>query len=427
LDYTRKSIGEEAMKVLIVTQYFPPEMGAPQARLHELGTRLKAMGHEITVLTALPNYPTGRIFEGYRWRVKVKEVINGMKVVRTCLYPSKSGKTLPRLLSYLSFGFSSVLPGVWGISRQDVVLIESPPLFLVPFALLISRIVRGKAVMMVSDIWPDIIVRMGHASEKSLSVKAMLWLERLAYNHSYAVALTNPGAVKQIRERFAHLKNITVISNGVDTKMFSPEFRNEEVRCKYGAGPDDFLVGYCGLHGLAQGLEVILHAATKLRDRSDIKLIMIGDGPTKEELVRKSRELNLTNLRFCDRRSKSEMPELLASLDASLVPLSARFPGTMPSKVYEALASGTPPIVAKGCEAETLVVEFEVGQCYEPGDANEMADAILYLAEDRPRLQKIRENCIKLSKRFDRDIIAERTENILTTVHEGRQLPEVAW
>ena len=415
------------MRLLIITQYFPPEMGAPQARLHELAKRLKAMGHEITVLTALPNYPTGRIFEGYRARPRVTEVIDGMKVVRTWLYPSKSGRTLPRLLSYLSFGFSSLLLGVWGIHRQDVVLIESPPLFLVPFALLISRAVRGKAVMMVSDIWPDIIVRIGHASEKSLSVRTMLWLEKFSYNHSYAVALTNPGAVSQIHERFPHLENVTVISNGVDTRMFSSEFRKEQVRAGFGAGPDDFLVGYCGLHGLAQGLEVVLETAARLAERSDIKFVMIGDGPTKDDLIRKSRELNLTNLSFHDKRPKSDMPKILASLDASLVPLSARFPGTMPSKVYEALASGTPPIVAKGCEAETLVSESEAGQCYEPGDAEQMAAAILYLAEDRPRLQRIKDNCIRLSGRFDRDAIAQRTEKILRTVQEGGQLPEVAW
>jgi glycosyltransferase involved in cell wall biosynthesis len=116
---------------------------------------------------------------------------------------------------------------------------------------------------------------------------------------------------------------------------------------------------------------------------------------------------------------------VLASLDASLVPLSARFPGTMPSKVYEALASGTVPIVAKGCEAEPLVTEFEAGRCYEPGDADEMAQAILGLAQNHSVLEKTRDNCIKLSKRFDRAVIAKRTEKILTAVCDGRSLPEV--
>jgi len=415
------------MRLLIITQYFPPEMGAPQARLYELAKRLQRMGHQITVLTALPNYPTGRIFEGYRHRLRLTEAIDGIKVVRTCLYPSKSGKTLPRLLSYLSFGITSALVGVWGLGKQDVVLIESPPLFLAPFALIVSKITRGKAVMMVSDIWPDIIIRMGHASETSLSVKAMLWLEKFSYRHSHAVALTNPGACGQIHERFPHLRKVTVISNGVDTRMFCPDFRNGKLRSELGAGPDDFLVGYCGLHGLAQGLEVILEAAARLKDRPAIKFVMIGDGPTKEELIQKAKEMRLSNLVFYDRRPKSEMPEVVASLDVSLIPLLARFPGTMPSKVYEAMASGTPPIVAKGCEGEVLINQFEAGLCYEPGDAGEMATAILKLAEDHSLLQRVRDNCRKVSKRFDRDLIAERTERILAAVNEDRQLPEVNW
>lgn len=415
------------MKLLIVTQYFPPETGAPQARLYELAKRLRQMEHEVTILTALPNYPTGRIFEGYQYRARVTETLDGIKVVRTCLYPSKSSKILPRLLSYLSFGITSVLLGIWKLGRQDVVLIESPPLFLVPFVLLISKIKRGKAVMMVSDIWPDIIIRMGHASQKNLSVKAMLWLEKFSYNHSYAVALTNPGACDQIRKRFPHLRNVTVISNGVDTKMFSPEFRKDELRLKLGAGGDDFLVGYCGLHGLAQGLEVILAAAEKLKNRSDIRFAMIGDGPTKEKLVEMAKKMKLSNLRFFERRPKSEMPGILASLDVSLVPLLARFPGTMPSKVYEALASATPPIVAKGCEAEELVTQFEAGRCYEPGDPLEMAAVIQGLADNRELWSKIRNNCIKLAKRFDRNVIAQCTEGILTSIAQGKSLPKINW
>jgi len=415
------------MNLLIITQYFPPEMGAPQARLFELAKRLKAVGHEITVLTAMPNYPTGRVFDGYRGRIRKTETLEGIKVVRTCLYPSKSSRTLPRLFSYLSFGMSSALIGAWGLGKQDVVLIESPPLFLVPFALFTAKVVRGKAVMMVSDIWPDILIRMGHASEKSMSVRAMLWLEAYAYKHAHAVALTNPGACRQISERFPNLQNVTVISNGVDTQLFRPDLRNDSIRRQFGAGPDDFLVGYCGLHGLAQGLEVVVDAAELLKDNANIKFIMVGDGPTKEELVAKAAKKNLPNLAFYGRRLKSEMPAILASLDASLVTLAGRFPGTMPSKIYEALASGTPPIVAKGCEGEALVTEYGTGRCYEPLDANEMAQAILQLAEARQQAGGTRQACIALSGRFDRDLIARRTEQILTAIHENESLPQIKW
>lgn len=413
--------------MLIVTQYFPPEMGAPQARLYELAKRLKGIGHEITIITGMPNYPTGKIFDGYKYKLRKIESMDGIRIVRTCLYPSKSSKTIPRLLSYMSFGLSSLLLGSWGIGRQDVVLIESPPLFLVPFALLISKIVRGKAVMMVSDIWPDLIIRMGYASEDSMTTKAMLWLEKYGYNHSYAVALTNPGAWEQIRSRFPALKYPTVISNGVDTTMFRPDLKDEKVRAVYGAGPDDFLIGYCGLHGLAQGLQVVIEAAEKLKDMKNVKFIMIGDGPVKEELQKLAASKELTNLTFYDRCAKKDMPAILASLDISLVTLSGRFPGTMPSKIYEAFASGTPPLVAKGCEGESLVNQFDTGRCYEPCDPDDMAAMIRVLVSDRKLLDETSARCVELATRFDRAVIAERTNAILTAVAEGKELPEVKW
>ena len=413
------------MRLLILTQYFPPEMGAPQARLSELARRLKDKGHTITVLTAMPNYPTGKVFDGYRRKLFMEEEMDGIRVIRTWIYPSKSSRTLPRLLSYFSFVLSSVLLGIWRLGKQDVVLFESPPLFLVPSGLIVGRVTGARVIMNCSDIWPDIIVRMGHTTGGPF-LKAMEWLEKFGYEHSDAVAVTNPGAMAQVRERFPHVTT-TVISNGVDTGFFTPEHRSTETRAEFGAGDDDFLVGYCGLHGLAQGLEVVIGAAEKLLNHPNIKIVMIGDGPVKDDLVGAAKDKGLTNLTFHDRRPKKDMPAILASCDVSLVPLLVRLPGTMPSKVYEALAPGTPPIVARQCEGDTLVSQFNAGRTYEPLDADEMAQAILDLANNPEEYQKVRENCIALAGRFDRDVIAEQTESILRAVADRRPLPDVSW
>ena len=415
------------MKLLIVTQYFPPEMGAPQARLSELAKRLRDAGHEITVLTALPNYPTGKIFDDYRCKLRVTEEIDGIRVIRTWIWPSKSLSFVPRLFSYMTFALSCVLLGIWGLGKHDVVLLESPPLFLMPSGLLISKIVKGKAVMMVADVWPECLVQTGHAKD-GFALRMMFALEKYAYNRCRAVALTNPGARDHIRQRFPHLKEgITVISNGVDTKMFRPDLASQQTRQDLGAGGDDFLVGYCGLHGGAQGLDVVVRAAEKLKDCPHVKIVMIGDGPTKEDLIAAADSMGLTNIRFLDRVPKNQMPSLLASLDTSLIPLKVRYPQTMPSKVYEALASGVPPIVAKGCQAEALVMPNDAGRCYEPGDENELAAAIRELADDKQLWMRIRENGLQLSKRFDRDILAQRTGEIFTAVAEDKPLPEIQW
>ncbi|GMU23985.1 MAG: glycosyltransferase WbuB [Phycisphaerae bacterium] len=414
------------MKLLIITQYFPPEMGAPQARLSELARRLQSMGHEITVLTAMPNYPTGRVFEGYRRRLRVTEQRDGMRVIRTWVWPSKSSRMLPRLFCYLSFALSCLVLGHWGIGKQNLVMIETPPLFLPPFGLLIGKLKRARTVLMIADIWPDILVQMGHAREGP-ALRMMYRLERFCYEHANGVALTTPGMWSQVRERFPHLPNVTLISNGVDTGLFRPAARDLRVREELGAGPDQLLVGYCGLHGLAQGLEIVLDAAERLKDRHDIRFVMIGDGPTKEAVVQKARELNLPGVRLQDQRPKSDMPAIVASLDVSLMPLGVRIPGAMPSKVYEAMASGAVPVVAKGTDADRLLTEHQAGLSYEPGDLNGLVECIAQLAEDRNVLRNLRQNAIQLAQRFDRRVLAERSAAVLTAIAEGRPAPPVLW
>ena len=218
-----------------------------------------------------------------------------------------------------------------------------------------------------------------------------------------------------------------MISNGVDTSMFSPSLRRDEVRRSIGARNGEFLVGYCGLHGLAQGLDAVVHAAKRLESEERIRFVLIGDGPVKEHLVSLARELNATSIRFCDPKPKKAMPSIVASCDAMLVPLVARLPGTMPSKIYEALASGTPPIVARGCEGETLVKQYRVGSTFEPMDGAGLAKAVKELAVDSSGRQAMRIRARELALRFDRDLLASRTEGVLEAVHSGQSLPEITW
>ncbi|MBU0638637.1 MAG: glycosyltransferase family 4 protein [Planctomycetes bacterium] len=413
------------MRIGILTQYFPPEMGAPQARLYELAIRLQARGHELTILTAMPNYPTGRVFQEYRRRVLCKERIDGMRVIRTPIYPSKSTNLIVRLASYMSFVVSSLLLGTWSVGKLDLLIVESPPLFLGLAGIPLSWLTRSKMVFMVSDIWPDVAVRMGDM----ISAKQARILERLegfVYRRAACVALTNPGAVEQVLSRFPEVP-CSVISNGVDTAFFRPDCRSEAVRAEFGIGPEQFAVGYCGLHGIFQGLDVVVRAAELLRDEPRIRFVMVGDGPTKEALVVQARAANLDNIVFHDRQPKKRMPEILASMDVSLIPLAAALPGTMPSKVYEALAAGVPMVVTAGCEAEQLIRRYDVGRMFAAGDAAQLAAGIRELAENAQVHDAVRTNSLALAERFDRNRIAERTERLLQAVAAGAPFPEVTW
>ena len=409
------------MRITVLTQNFAPEMGATAVRLYELTTRLAARGHSVTVITAMPNYPTGRVFDGYRGKLRVEEEMDGVRVVRTWVRPSESPKPFPRLLSYLSFVASSMVLGWRRLGRQDIVLFDSPPLFLVPAGLAFGRISGGRVVMNVSDIWPDVAVRL-----RMPMGGPTLWflrlLERMGYRGSDAVATPTRVAREQIARRYPGVRS-TVVANGVDLGLFSPSLRSDEVRRSLGAGPDDFLVGYCGLHGLFQGLEAVVEAADRLRDYPAVRFAMVGDGPSKKSLVALADERGVTNLGFEDTVPRSAVASILASCDAAVVPLAAKLPGTMPSKVFEALASGVPLIVSRGCEAEALVEEHGVGRAFTPLDAGDLASVVAEMAEDRRARQAMGGRARELSRQFDLDEVVSRQEAILTAVTTGEPIP----
>jgi glycosyltransferase involved in cell wall biosynthesis len=413
------------MKIAILTQYFPPEMGAPQARLYELAVRLQARGHELTIVTAMPNYPTGRIHAEYRRRAFCTERMNGMKVIRTPIYPSKSANLAVRLASYMSFVASSLLMGTWSVGKQDLLIVESPPLFLGLSGVPMSYLSRSRMILMVADIWPDVLVRMGNMIGGT-QVKILEQLEGFLYRRSACVALTNPGAVEQIRSRFPDVP-CSVISNGVDTTFFRPDLRSEKIRAEFGIGPGQFAAGYCGLHGIFQGLEVVLEAAKRLGEDPHVRFVMVGEGPTKEALMARARAAGLDNVVFHPRQPKNRMPGILASMDASIIPLAAALPGTMPSKVYEALAAGVPMIVTAGCEAEQLIRRYNVGRLFAARDADALANAVKELAANPALCQTIRTEAVRLAQRFDRRVIAQRTEQLLQAVVARKPLPQVEW
>ena len=396
------------LRILFLTQNFPPEIGAKAARLYELARRLAVRGHDVRVISAMPNYPTGRVFPGFRGRVRVEECIEDVEVVRTWLKPSNSAQSFPRLVSYLTFVASSLLFGIRGMGRRDIVFIESPPLFLVLAGLLIGRMARARIVMNVSDVWPETAVRAG-LEMQGISLMLMERLERLGYEKSDLVTATTLKASESIASRFPQVAT-AVIPGGTDMALFRPERRSEDLRASLGLGEADFLVGYCGLHGLFQGLEVVISAAEKLRDHPRIKFVLTGDGPTKKTLVELATAARLDNVVFKDPLPREEVGELVASVDVALVPLAAQLPGTMPSKVYETLACGVPLIVSEGCEAAPLVTDHALGRVVRPLDADALAAAIVDLLDDPAEVRRIRRDARRMAKRYDLDEVARGAE-----------------
>ena len=400
------------MKLLILTQYFPPEVGAPQNRLYELALRLKSKGIDISVLTAMPNYPQMIVHKEYKGKCYCKEDMNGLKVHRSWIYVSKSKSIIPRLLNYFSFVFSSLWFGLFKIRKQDVLLVESPPLFLEITAYLLSRAKGAKMIFNVSDLWPESAEKLDIISNKTLLSMATK-LEEFCYRKSSLITGQTQGIVRNIQSRFPN-KRVYWLKNGVDIKFYDVNKTQSESnawRKANGYSDEDFILFYGGIIGHAQGLDIILNAAKILEDKPRIKFVMLGSGPEKERLLALKEELKLNNLEFYDAVPKSKMQEIIMDMNATIVPLKKLdlFKGAIPSKIFENLALKKPVLLGLEGEAKELFIdEGNCGLSFEPENTEDLVKQILVLYNNPELSKQLGENGLKYaSENFNRYKIAE--------------------
>lgn len=332
------------MRILILTQYYPPEMGAPQNRLADLARRMQARGHHVTVVTAMPNYPAGRVFQAWRGRALARETVDGIDILRSWIYLPRRRSTAFQLASYGSFVMSAALTAPFRAARVDLVLWESPPLFLAPTAYLLARRLGARLVMNVSDLWPQSAIDLGMLKSGRLQ-KLFRWLERSAYRAADIVTGQTDHIVDNVRAVSPETPAV-LFPNGVDLDYFQRKPRNAALLERLGIAADAHVVGYVGTFGRAQALEQVLDAADRLRERSDIAFFMMGDGPQGQKIRDMARERELRNVVFSPPQSRETMPSVLSSLDVAVVPLADRpvFEGARPSKMFELFAMQVPVI-----------------------------------------------------------------------------------
>lgn len=396
------------MRILILTQYFPPEVGAPQNRLYELAVRMQRLGADVTILTAMPNYPEMKVHERYRRKLYKYEEMDGLKVHRSWIFVSKSGSIIPRLLNYFSFVFTSFFTGWFKLRKQDYIICESPPLFLGLSARGLCRVVGGKLIFNVSDLWPESVEKLGVVrNQKVLAIARRL--EEHLYKRSVAVTGQTQGIVNNIQGRFPH-KRTYWLPNGVDLTYYDPARVNSSGwRQANGFDAGDFILLYAGILGHAQGLEVVLRAAKRITDPR-IRMVIMGSGPEKDKLLAMKQELGVQQVHFLDQISKSEMPGVLKECDATLVPLKKLdlFLGAIPSKIFEGLAMNCPVVLGVDGEARNLFIDQgKCGLYFEPENEEELAARVSELAGDVTLHQRLSENAASyVAQRFDRDAIA---------------------
>jgi glycosyltransferase involved in cell wall biosynthesis len=403
------------MKITILTQYFPPEVGAPQNRLYEMAARLQSMGAEITVLTAMPNYPQMEIRKDYRGKWYLKEDMNGMKIHRGWIYASKKRGIFRRMLNYYSFVFSSFWIGWFKLKKSDFLLVESPPLFLGQSGKLLARLKKAKLIFNVSDLWPESAEKLGLVKNRFF-LKMAYKLEARLYKRAWLVTGQTQGIIKSISTRFPS-KKVYWLPNGVDVSFFAPKEDDFLWRDKNNIARGDFLLLYAGIIGHAQGLEIILNAAQRLKNIPEIKFILLGSGPEKVRLQKMKENMQLQNVIFLEPVSKDEMPSIVRSANAAVIPLRKLdlFLGAIPSKIFENLAMKKPILLGVDGEAKELFIdEGKAGLYFEPENDKDLADQVKYLWEN-PNLQKeLGENGLKyVAEKFERNKISNAFWKIL--------------
>jgi glycosyltransferase involved in cell wall biosynthesis len=409
------------LKLLIVTQYYPPETGAAQNRLHELARRLKDKGIEVCVLTAMPNYPQMKIYDGYRRKCRMKEAIDGVTVYRSWIFTGNSSSIFLRLLNYFSFVMTSFFSGWFRTGKCDLIMCESPPLFLGISACLLSKIKRAGFIFNVSDLWPESAEKLGLIRSKFL-LGISRRLEECLYRNADLVSGQTRGIVKNISARFPG-KHVYWLPNGANLSLYRPIAGDGQWRSRHGYHSDDFIIFYGGIIGHAQGLDVVLRAAARLRNNSRIKFVIMGSGPLKENLMKERDEAALEHIRFFDTVEKWQMPEILAAVDVSVIPLRriALFRGAIPSKIFESLAMKKPILLGVEGEAKELFIDDGAcGLAYEPENDLDLSEKILLLHGDRKMLHSLGENARRyVVSKFDRDSITDEFYEVLTSLKRG--------
>ena len=394
------------MKIGFLTQYYPPEVGAPQTRISELVARFRARDHDVSVLTAMPNYPVGKIYPGFggAWSVRDED---GTEVVRTWVYATQGADYLRRLTNYLSFAVSSGIVGTVLLPRTDFLFVESPPLFLGLTGLWFSRLKDARMIFNVSDLWPESAVYVGAVKRGSLAYRMSERLEGSLYKCAWVVSGQSRTIVENVSARFPGVRTYH-LSNGADTDRFHPDRASDAMRammCPSG----ECTILYAGLHGLAQGLDQVLLAASLLPAGESCRFVFVGDGPLKARLRSEARGLALENVTFADPVPSKDVPAIVASADIAIIPLKTSIPGAIPSKLYESMASGRPVVYVGGGEGAEIVRQSGAGLVVQPGDVRGIAEAIRTLSCNTA-LRLSMGSCGREAavNHFDRSLIAGR-------------------
>ena len=380
-------------------------------------------GEKVTVVTGFPNYPTGIIEPPYRGKVFMEDSVDGIRVLRCWVAAAPNRGFARRILNHLSFAFSSLL-ALRRLGPTDVIYVQSPPLFVGIAALMYRTLKRAPYVFNVSDIWPQSAVEMGALRNRTF-IRMAEWLERRLYRKAARITTATPGILEKLAARGIPREKLFLLTNGVDTDIYKPGPPDRALAARLGLDASKKIFLYAGTHGMAQGLDVILDAARETRD-PNILYVFVGEGAEKETLMKRSKQLALTNVHFLPNQPQPTMPALLNTVYASIIPLRRLelFKAALPSKIFEAMAVARPVIGVMWGEAADLIRDSGCGLVVEPEDGQGLKDAVDKLAADPNLADELGQNGRRyVSEHYNRKAIAARLAQVLreTAAFDGQR------
>jgi glycosyltransferase involved in cell wall biosynthesis len=402
------------MHILFLTDNFPPEVNAPASRTYEHAREWVRLGQQVTVITCVPNFPRGKVYEGYRNVLWQKEEMAGIRVIRVWTYIAANEGFYRRTLDYLSFMISASIASL-RVGKVDLIVGTSPQFFSAVGAFGVG-LLKGKPwVFELRDLWPESIKAVGALRDGRI-LSLLEALEMFLYRRANRIVTVTHSFKASLVSRGIPSEKIDVITNGADLSKFAQ--RPKPLRLLQRLNLTDYFVaGYVGTHGLAHGLETLLDAAKILAGHPEgklIRIVFLGDGASKSELVERANSMRLSNVCFLDSVSKELVADYWAMLDISIIHLRKTpvFKTVIPSKLFECMAMGIPVLHGVEGESAEIVKSEEAGETFEPENPRQLADALIRLAGEPETLARYRIKALEAAPRYDRKKLALQMLNV---------------
>jgi len=405
------------MKILFLTDNFYPETNAPAKRTLEHCNEWIRKGHKITIITGAPNFPKGKIFNGYKNKIYQSEVINKIYIKRVWTFISANEGFILRILDYLSFMFSSFFCGIF-TKKHDIIVATSPQFFTLISGYFISLFRKTPLVLEIRDLWPESIVSVGAISEKSITIKILKKISLFLYKKSNLIICVTKSFKKDLVNRGIDKNKIKVIENGFDlSKNLQPILSINEVEEKFQIHRDTFYVSFTGTIGMAHGLEIVLNAASKTN--KNITFLIIGEGARKNILMNKAIKMNIKNIKFINHLDWQEIIDINQLIDLHLVHLKKddEFKKVIPSKIFESMALKKSIIMGVDGESRQILDRAQCSFNIQPENSSELANTINKIQKRNKLLKDMGQNgYIFLEKNYSRKILANKMIEYLQSV-----------